>query len=259
VGINNYANKYKLSQLSFPTKGAYEFARIFESKNMLKERAVILTDAQASRSGILKALDDLHKSGKVKYNDMVLFYFSGHGEMAGDNIGICPHNYAAPRDLISDGEISKRLNRFAAKHKVAIIEACKTEVQTASPIPADKLVAYNSARKNISGGLAYITSTRAGMVSYGTSDGGYFTTHLRNALDSSVADKDGNKVISLQEMFEYVRKQTSAQTNGEQVPEINRSGFNMNMLGIKSARIHHREQRWPYITVRLGVWKFDGH
>ncbi len=229
VGINNYVNEYKLSNLSFPTKGAYEFVRIFESRNLLRESAIVLTDAEATRKGILTAMDRLHNSGKVKYNDMVLFFFSGHGEMAGDNIGICPYDYAAPRDLISDGEISKRLNRFVAKHKVAIVEACKTEVQYAAPVPAAKLIKYNNARKSITGGLAYITSTRAGMKSYGTTSGGYFTTHLRNALKSSVADVNGDKVVSLKEMFEYVQSKTSSQTNGEQVPEINRSGFNMNM------------------------------
>ncbi|MBK7871895.1 MAG: caspase family protein [Saprospiraceae bacterium] len=210
VGISNYQHDYQLSTLEWTVNGVHNVANLFKEKwNLNQENLFILTNQGARRRAILDSLEVLTNPIKVGKEDMVIFFFSGHGMMAGNKIGICPWDYATPQHLISDEEI------------IGILS---------DKVDPKLLERLNFQRRNISGGLAYITSTRAGSNSYGTGDeGGFFTKYLLEGLEKGLADNDENKIVTIDEIFQYIRLSLSKRTNDAQIAEINEKGYDKNM------------------------------
>ena len=112
----------------------------FEEKNI-----AVVQDAQATRLGILKAIQD-HLINKVKRGDIAVFHFSGHGQQVWDNNGdetdyydeaLVPYNsskyYKAGiyegENLIRDDELGDMLREVRRKldkkgHLLTLIDAC---------------------------------------------------------------------------------------------------------------------------------------
>lgn len=126
IGINAYPNFTKFEQL----KGCVNDARLMES--VLKDRfgfpaenIDVLTDAAATRDGILSAMEALLE--RVGQDDIVVMHYSGHGSQMTDREGdepdgkdetLVPHDSGRaphPNREITDDEIYAWLNRITAK------------------------------------------------------------------------------------------------------------------------------------------------
>ncbi len=223
VGIGVYQHDDILTRLDFTVESAYEFTRVFELRQLIIAKSPVLTNAKARRINIINTLQKTFVDNpEVSKEDMILFYFSGHGEVVGGRVGICPYDYSGSiRDLISDQEIQRIMNRSKAKHKVCFIEACKTEVQTAAILEPEILNQFNTRRESIQGGLVYMTSTKVGKKSYGKPQiGGYFSHYLLKGL-SGEANTNDDAYITISELFPFVQNGVSKLTRGRQVPQIN--------------------------------------
>ncbi len=221
VGISNYQQDYAFNRLEFPVAGAHSIRNLFERRNLTTPGKPICESA-ARRKTILDALQALTDPAKVAEDDMVIFYFSGHGLLAGGKVGICPYNYQSAGDLISDDEIAALLSRSPARHKVCLIESCKSE-SSADYIDPSTVADFNRRRQNISPGMVFITSTEVGKKSWGGTEG-YFTQALLEALDEGRADMNGDRLVSAQELFTYLQPAVKSKTQNQQVPQIN-SGY----------------------------------
>ena len=222
VGIGNYQQDYAFNHLEFTVPGAYLLRNMFERRN-LSAHAKPLCDSDARRKSILSALEALTDSRNVQEDDLVIFYFSGHGLMAGGKVGICPWDYQSSADLISDNDITSILDRCPARHKVCLIEACKNET-SADYMSPSAVADFNSKRRSISPGIAFITSTEVGKKSWGISSEGFFTRAVIEGLDKGLADANGDNEITVQELFNYIQPAVKSRTNNQQVPQIN-SGY----------------------------------
>jgi tetratricopeptide (TPR) repeat protein len=229
VGIGTYQQSHMFgASLDFTVPGMYEFVRLVERRALCRERPVVLAESRAKRQAILDALADLTDPQRVGPDDMIVFFYSGHGLMAGPTIGICPYDYTDPSTLISDEEITAILRRSPARHKLCLIEACKSSAGMG--IEPGSVEHFNQKRREIAGGLAYLTSTRAGAPSWGENGkGGYFTQYLLEGLDQGLADADHDRIVTVGEIFAYVRERVSGRTNRQQVPEINAAGYDARM------------------------------
>ncbi len=95
VGIGAYQHDDIMTRLDFTIQGAYEFTRIFEGRQLVDFKPPVLTNQKARRTDIIKAMENTFvKNPEVQADDMILFYFSGHGEIAGGKAGICPWDYS---------------------------------------------------------------------------------------------------------------------------------------------------------------------
>ena len=218
VGISNYQQDFEFNHLEFTVSGAYLIRNLFERRN-LTNHSNPLIESGACRSDILSALKSLTDSSIVMEEDMVIFYFSGHGLLTGGKVGICPYNYQNPGDLISDDEIAAILNHSPARHKVCLIEACKSE-KSADYIDPSTVAEFNRRRQYLSPGIVFITSTEVGKKSWGGTEG-YFTKAIIEALSEGKADTDGDHVVTAAELFNYIQPAVKAKTNNQQVPQIN--------------------------------------
>lgn len=231
VGIGNYQHDDILTDLDYTIQGAYEFTRIFEGRQLIANKPSVLINSRATRSRIIKAMKSTFVDNpKMTKDDMILFYFSGHGETINRQIGICPYDYTgAVRDLITDDTIQYILKSSRAKHKVCFIEACKTEAQSAGLINPVILENFNKQRRNIDGGMAYITSTEAGKKSWGNREiGGYFTHYLIRGLEGK-ANVNQDAYITVKELFDYVQTGVKDYSKQKQIPQINRKGYDTQM------------------------------
>ncbi|MCB0524199.1 MAG: tetratricopeptide repeat protein [Lewinellaceae bacterium] len=226
VGIGTYQADYAFNDLEFTVPGAYTLRNLFERRN-LTANAKPLCNSDARRKSILSALEALTDPKNVQEDDLVIFYFSGHGLMAGGKVGICPWDYQSSADLISDNDITSILNRCPARHKVCLIEACKNETSADYMTPS-AVVEFNNKRRNISAGIAFITSTEVGKKSWGVRSEGFFTHAVIEGLDKGLADTNGDHEITVLELFNYIQPAVKKRTNNQQVPQIN-SGYPKNL------------------------------
>jgi len=227
VGIGTYQHSSWMSTLHFTVPGAYDFVRLFEQRQLVSMDGP-LVGPKAKKSDILAAMRSTFVDNPdIRPEDMIIFYFSGHGEIAGGKEGICPYDYNPSdiRGLIRNEEIQQIMSQSPARHKVCFIEACKTEVQTQRILDPSYLKSFNQARRKIGGGLVFITSTEAGMPSLGDPNGigGYFTHFLLKGLEGQ-ANTNGDAYITVDEIFTFVEREVSNYTNGAQAPQINDMG-----------------------------------
>ncbi|MEM7369469.1 MAG: SUMF1/EgtB/PvdO family nonheme iron enzyme [Bacteroidota bacterium] len=233
VGIGTYRYPTKLSALQGPVSQAYEFVRVMERRGFTNNEEVpILTNAQATRPAILRTLESTFVDNPaIGPNDLIIFYYSGHGIAINNKIGLCPFDYYDQQQLIEDQTIIDIMKRSPAKHKICLIEACKSESRTAAPsLSQSQLNRFNQRRNQIRGGLVYLTSTKAGQPSYEPPDigGGVFSHYLIRAIKGE-ADLNRNYTISSSELYTYLKEEVSRHTKRVQVPQINVEGLQLDV------------------------------
>lgn len=235
IGVGSYQYPTIMSRLNGPANQAWEFKTHLEKSGIVGgEDIPILTNSSATQRNIRKTLEQtfVHNQ-RIGQNDLIVFYFSGHGLAFGDELGICPYDYFDHAQLLLDQDIISILKRSPAKYKVCIIESCKTETNTASPFPllSDyQLKELAQARNEIQGGIVYLTSTKAGQPSYEPADlgGGVFSHYFLKGIQGE-ADYDQNQMITSRELSSYLKSEVSVHTNGIQVPQINQEGYDLNL------------------------------
>jgi hypothetical protein len=122
IGINNYAHFSKLFNARKDIEDVYKV--LSASYHFESAYAEILTDEEATRNNILKKFKELRT--KVKSDDRLLIYYSGHGYTE-DELG-----YWIPvgaqkgeiGDYISNSEVRELIKAIDAKHILLISDSC---------------------------------------------------------------------------------------------------------------------------------------
>ncbi|MFK7798485.1 MAG: tetratricopeptide repeat protein [Aureispira sp.] len=230
IGIEKYEYDSHLTDLDYPTQQAYEFTRTLERQYFTGEQEIpVLINSRANKQAIFETLKATFVDNEaVGINDMIILYYSGHGLQNNYYAGICPYDYFELNDLITDKDLIDIMKQSKAKHKVCIVEACKTKMNAMSPISPRQIEQFNQKRKQLSGAVVYITSTKVHSDSYEYPDiGGVFSYYFLQALkgeDKSV-DKNQDQYISSKELFDYLKIKVQARTNQRQIPQINEEGY----------------------------------
>lgn len=122
VAIDEYAHCPKLNNC---VKDAREFIEVLTDKYQFEpEHIATLYDGEATRANILARLNELKQ--KVKANDNLVIYFSGHGETE-DGVGYWVPVAAHPEknwEFISTYDIKSRLDPIPSFHTFVIVDAC---------------------------------------------------------------------------------------------------------------------------------------
>lgn len=227
VGIATYQDSL-FSQLKGPVDQAYQFARICQNAGFVQHKVTILSNEHATRTAILDTIRRQFCDPKmVGPNDLVVFYFSGHGTMVDSKAGICPYDFEESTQLIPDEELIALMQSSPARHKVCFIEACKSKLSM-SGIPIlteDEVYAFHQARLQIREGLIYITSSEVEKPSIELPHiGGVFSHYLFRGMRGD-ADRDQDKRITSRELFDYLTVKITQKTDNQQIPQINTEGY----------------------------------
>lgn len=150
---------------------------------------------EANRDAILAHFGALRTS--TDENDQLLVYLIGHGSY--DDV---EYKFNIPGPDLSDSEIAAALEDLPCRSQVVI------NTSSASGAAAESLQAEHR---------IVISATRSGVERHATRFGAYFTA----ALEDPTADVDKNRLISVQEAFDFADRQVGDyfESNGQLATE----------------------------------------
>ncbi len=176
------------------------------------ENAYSLYDGEASRSGVIQALEDM--ADRVTNSDSLLVYYAGHGHLNDRKRGYwVPAN--APKDDISyyipNSTIRDYLRDINSLHTLLISDACFSGSLFVRGERSGDLAAHELSK--LSSRWAICSGRHDEVVADGPSDG--HSPFAESILD--VLQKTERSLITTNFLFEQVREQTRA--NYDQLPD----------------------------------------
>ncbi len=230
IGINKYPNGgSNFSEL----KGAVNDARNVAKKlrELGFDEVVDLVDEKATKQAVIGTLSKVGR--KAKENDMVMFFFAGHGNTegeGGDQMGfILPTDYD-PDDpyttSIAMTELQNISRLMKAKHVLYAMDSCFSggifvHRAIAPKVPEDGRLQY---LKNLTTNKAHIVLTAGGKNEVANEAGGtgLFTQALLEGL-SGKADPDKTGIITGTQLGLYIQRRIP-EHGVKQNPQVGRLG-----------------------------------
>lgn len=235
VGINSYPNLPKPLQLQFGVSDANALRdMLVNNYGFPASEVVVLTNEKATLDNIRKELSSLASNKRVKPDDRIFVYFSGHGQTVklptgGDMGFLIPSD--AKIDLNDPSDIGSflatclpmkqvwdYLASSPAKHACVIADACFSGMMANSRslgMSADTVTAMlaRPARQ-------VLTAGSTGQKTFERQDLGHgvFTYKLLEELRARAADK--GKVFKLMDLYMSLLDEVSNMTGGKQVPQF---------------------------------------
>ena len=217
VGVARYAH---MPVLKFTDDDAYQIYAFLKSPagGALKDEQIrVLIDEEATRKNILQTMRDVFL--KADENDVVVLYYSGHG-LPG---AFLPVDFDGFNNRLKHEDIKKVLKESKAKHKLCLADACHSGSLTAmrSANMEGELQDYYTAFEKSSGGTALLLSSKGSEVSledHGLRQG-IFSHFLIRGLRGE-ADQNGNQIVTVEELFNFVYKKVRAYTANAQTPKL---------------------------------------
>jgi hypothetical protein len=228
VGISKYQYAGKnLKNLKYAADDAqyyYDFLKSNFCPRFAGEKISLLINEKATRENIYKELNE--KLSLADPNDLVILYFACHGVTpVGNRIYfVCydtkPENPFAT--ALPHNDIQELLKNTQANKKIWIVDACHSgavDDETRGENSVNKLLIELATKE----GSPIFTSSRQNEYSLeGKQWGGghgVFTYFFVDGLKGA-ADADKNHIVTIDEIYEYVRDNVKKQTKGKQIPEL---------------------------------------
>jgi len=220
IGINRYKNT-KLT-LNYAREDAEAFVQSIKQhseKLFHKIEVHTLFDEEASKTNILQKLEDL--KGSIQANDVLLFYYAGHGSMVENRFFFIPAECTRLYDLASLSKeaieaslVQEKLKHIKALKQVIIMDACQSggsvELLAIRGANEEKAIAQLSR----SAGIHVMASAGGEQNAKELSNLGHglFTYVLINALSGKADGAPNDGKITVYELKSYL---------DDQVPELN--------------------------------------
>lgn len=209
IGISKYKNHK--NNLKYAQKDATDFQNALLKFGMFKkDNTRLLVNKDASRENIRKSLEGWLKS-KLKKNDLLVIYFSGHGTQIPDNNGdeddgldecLVPYDFDTEdiSSVITDDTFADWINNLLSEKVLIIFDNCFS-----GGAAKQKGITLSGMKGNIGkddfskelprNGTALLAACKADQVSFESPEfkNGLFTHFLINSI-SSASDNDFNKI-----------------------------------------------------------------
>ena len=241
IGISEYADPSipALRYADDDARAMYDFLTSeaaglggFDPENIL-----FLQNDDATFLNMRQALFDFLKGPTEE--DIVLVYFAGHGAPDPERPG---EYYLLPYDTRVDAiagtsfpmdDVTSAIGRTYARDMIVITDACHSA--GVGGLAGLRDVGLNQINQTFleqleatSGGIAIFTASESNQFSQeGEQWGGghgVFTWKILEALRGA-ADDNGDRIVNLGEMMEYVRAQVARETRNSQIPTISQTAF----------------------------------
>jgi Caspase domain len=167
---------------------------------------------ERTMSEVLSEAEDLLVSATRR--DTLLIYYSGHGllDQSGE-LFLCTRDSRSDRlrsTAVKASDLRGMMDASAAGTMVVVLDCCHSGRFKGSNIPA-----------TLSGrGRFVVTSSRPGELANDAdvrNHASLFTHHLAEGIRSGAVDHDGDGIVTLSELYDYVR--TALANEGRQVPQ----------------------------------------
>ena len=217
IGINKYKNpKYNLN---YAQADADAVEKSMKQSSSTIFKAIVpynIRNDKAIKSSIVTALDDVRN--KSLEQDMVVFYYAGHGVMSGEGVD-AKEFYIVPTDVtqlygrddmlkdkaIAASSLKEYAQSINAQKQIFILDACQSagalESVTERGVAEEKAIAQLAR----STGTFWITSTGSNQFAseFEKLGHGIFTYSLIEGLDGK-ADTNADKKLTIRELSTYI-------------------------------------------------------
>ena len=202
VGIADYSGfPSKINNLSLTTKDAQTVVNLY-SKNTSVDYSILL-NSKATKDRIIRAIKKVF--AKASENDIVVFFFSGHG-YAG---GFCAYDGNLGYD-----EIRNAMSKSKCKNKMMFVDACRSGGMRVDNTASQSAI---NAAKNANVMLFLSSRNNENSIERRGMDNGFFTTYLQKGLKGN-ADMNRDRIITAKELFNFVHDGVSQISKGKQHP-----------------------------------------
>lgn len=206
VGISDYLH---INDLKKCEKDAEDFGKLYRTHT---PEVYALLGAQANRVNIISVMSRVF--AKAQEDDVVVFFFSGHG----NKTGLATYEVGGPQHnpSLSYDDIQKVLRQCRAKTKLLFIDACysgtardegssETSQEWNTMVEEHKVMLFLSSRT----GETSLESP--------TDSNGMFTKHLLRALKGG-ADANKDRIVTARELFTFVSTRVKNESQNRQHP-----------------------------------------
>lgn len=217
VGVASYDHMPVLRYTDDDAYRFYAFLKSLEGGALPDDQVRVLIDEDATRESILSNMNELF--GMAGPNDLIIFYFSGHGL----NGSFLPIDFDGFNNKIAHEEIAEAFNKSKARFKLCLADACHSgsliAMRSAEPEP-ELVKYYTSLAKSVSG-TALIMSSKAEETSLESAGlrQGVFSHFLIRGLKGE-ADVNHDKVVTVQELYDFISEKVRDYTGKRQSPVI---------------------------------------
>lgn len=225
VGVAAYDHMPALRYTDDDAYRFYAFLKSLEGGALPDEQVRILIDEDATRLNVLGTLQEIFDLAGA--NDLVIFYFSGHGL----NGSFLPIDFDGYNNKIAHDEIAAMFNKSKARYKLIIADACHSGslIAMRSGTGETGLTQYYQVLSKAVSGTALLMSSKADETSLESAGlrQGVFSHFLIRGLKGE-ADKNRDKIVTVQELHDFVYEHVRAYTGNRQSPVI-KGGYDPNM------------------------------
>jgi hypothetical protein len=232
VGINDYPNTRRLKWAVNDARAFYR--HLVDVIQVPEENVTLLLNQDAGLSRLRSALGT-HLKKMAGKEDMVIIYFAGHGATEKDVLSpdgdglekyMLPYD-VDPEDLYASAlpmrEISHIFYRIQSQRIIFIADSCYSGASGGRTIslPGIRANISDSFLDRIAGGKGTVILTASGANEVSAEDEklkhGVFTFYLLEGLRGA-ADADKDRLITVDEIYQYVSVQVPRATGQEQHP-----------------------------------------
>lgn len=197
VGVSDYPGTDM--DLALPAQDARTIQWLYQKNR--KAETLLLVDSQVTHENVLAGMRDLY--GKAKIDDIVVFFFSGHGY---------PGGFAGYDKRISYQEIRDAMAKSKSRNKMIFADACFS-----GGMRNDRTGRSGSDYASLQVMLFLSSRTTETSLEQRDLENGLFTTCLQKGLRGG-ADKDRDRIITAKELFLFVSEGVRRLSNNKQHP-----------------------------------------
>ncbi len=215
VGVADYDHMPVLRYTDDDAYRMYAFFKSPEGGALDDEHVKILVDEAATKENVLGTMRNVF--ARAKENDLVILYFSGHGLKG----SFLPIDFDGYNQKLYHEEINDIFAQSEAKYKLCIADACHSGSLLAmrgDKIP-DALRTYYTTLAQAESGSALLMSSKSDETSLESSGlrQGVFSHFLIRGLKGE-ADGNNDKVVTIEELYDFVYFNVRAYTGKRQSP-----------------------------------------
>ncbi len=230
VGVADYQNpKFSLQISDKDAIAFYHFLKSEAGGYVPESHIQLLTNEQATEANILAALEQ--QFSKASPKDKILFFFSGHGD-SGYFLPYDFNPYASNSHTLKHQDIKKAFKKSAAKTKFCLADACYSGSMRTKHAATNNTTSTKALEKElntklykqffeINEGVVAFMSSKAQEPSYENHQIGIsaFTHALLEGMKGQ-GDNDKNRILTIEELYVYVRKRIKQLTPEVQSPVL---------------------------------------
>ena len=216
VGVSAYNHMPVLRYTDDDAYRFYAFLKSVEGGALPDAQVKVMIDEEATRENILNTLSETFEMAGP--NDLVMLYFSGHGLKG----SFLPIDFDGFNNKITHEELTEIFGKCKAKYKFLIADACHSgsifAMRGADENEETIASYYQTLAKSVSG-TALLMSSKGEETSLESSGlrQGVFSHFLIRGLKGE-ADLNADKIISIQELYDYIYNNVRAYTGNRQSP-----------------------------------------